>query len=400
MSNLTSRVRNGKIPQPTQRGFTKKKWLQEFNKLTSPSDEDIKLYESGEWAFDKFEIIRNELTAFNLDDVSNQTLIRMLVGTVNRATHVLSHAHIPTQPSGIRFAEQPLQTGLGKINRVSPKATPDMVLMSSIDGLRYPLRMVLSRQKDPTTTLADEEVFAKVHGAMILGQYYDHIDAYWMKCLWNGCHIDVAGREDLVIAPDNDFTRIEAVSDYRRQVLTAELIFHFQSIWNKFDDEIQKGFLSSTPQINVKGSGKKRKYDIRPYKTDDTRSKIIIVNRIISDKDYYTPFFKEELPKLTQITVDDLLKFWEVLHSIAMAQIDQLPAPNKQREFKTVEDAFIFTPILYFDQTKILLKKWLGFSAEKIERIIKFFTFIARFRSRRKAYLLENTRRFFAYTQN
>lgn len=375
MPSFIDKVRNKEIPQPTQRNFTLHKWEQKFNQTIEPSDEDIKLYKSGVWVFQKLESIRRLLLPLHFDDVSREIHIKLLIAYVNRVPHLLSHIALPYKENQIRFAEQPLQAHLGSINPVNPKSDPDMILMSSVDGLRYPLKLALSSKKDSSNTYDDKEILMKIFVANTLAQYYDHISIYWMKCLWNGWYIDSNEDIDLVIPPKTDFPAIEAVSDYRRQVLNSELIIHFETIWSRFDEQVKKANFSSTPNVITKGSGKKVKYDVRPHETDNLRSGIMLTNRVIADRGYYTPFFNEQLPELPGVTIDDLLRFWEVLHSIGMAQIDKLSAPAKQRDINTINDVLIYAPTLYFDQTKALFKKWLNFSNNKIEQIIKFFTY-------------------------
>ena len=375
MPSFTIQVKTGKIPQPPQRSFTLEKWEKAFNKINEPSDEDYRLYRSGKWVFNQFQTVRKKLQPINFDNVSKQTHIRLLVGVTNRVTNILSHIHLPIGDNKIMFAEQPLQATLRNINPVSPNSNPDMVLSSSIDGLRFPLKLALSRQKDSSTSIVDEILIENIFRATVYGQYYDHIDSYWMYCLWNGWYLDTASSIDIVKPPETDFPIIEGVSEYRRQVLGTEFSFHFNSFWLKSDDETKASFYATAPVVFTKGSGKKTRYGVKRNLSDNFRSRIIIINRLRAEKGYYAPFFLEGLPVLDQITINDLMNVWEVLHSLAMAQIDRLSSPGKEREIKKIDDILIYAPVLYFDQTIEILKKWLNFSINKIKNILAFFSF-------------------------
>jgi hypothetical protein len=372
MGIFVERVRNGKIPQPTQRQFSKDKWSDEFNKLDSPSEEDVRLFETGKWIFEKFESIRERLKTPSLDAICREDLLRLLVGMTNRIAFLMVHTSVSVTDN---FSiESAIQSNLSQINAADPTSTPDMVLTASVDSLRFPLRRALDHRTRNSTVADEVEALNNVHFASVLGQFYEVYDSLWMSTLWGGRYLKHSGGVDRVMPASSKEAIVSAVSEHRRQMLSGLSAYLVAAAWNGIDPELRIRHLKTVPNVSVKGRGKKRRFQISPGFAGSPRSNIILHYRLLAEREYYSPFFKVPLPNLTGINISEVLAVAEVLHVVAAAEMNSLPSPKTESAITRFEALFVYSPILYFDEISELIKRHLSFSHDKIRKILAFLT--------------------------
>jgi hypothetical protein len=84
MTEFIKKVRNGLIPQPTQKSFDLPIWDDAFLRINEPTTEDIRLHETGTWIFRKRESIRRKLKPIWVKGFSKRDQLLLFVGGANR----------------------------------------------------------------------------------------------------------------------------------------------------------------------------------------------------------------------------------------------------------------------------------------------------------------------------
>lgn len=374
MSTFVQRVRNSEIPHPTQRSFTLAIWHKAFADLANHSESDERLYKTGWWVFDKLEAIRRKLAPMQLDGFSRDELLRMYVGAANRNCLIIGSVQLPTEKQDFFIAEQSIQAKITEGDLHAPASHPDSLLLSSIDGLRFPIRQAFShKDKISNSRLPDGQVLDRIKGITLLGQLYDAMESYWVHSLWNGWYIETQDDVDYLRPPEDIRPIISAVSLYRRQALSMELSLHVGTEWtHRAPASFKKQALSKLPRVIIKGSGKKRRYEVRSRNDEDDRSMTMIMERMKAVREYYGPLMGEPLPKVRSLTLERVFDAWEVLHALAESLIATLPSDTS---VFAIDKLLRYAPTVHRGQIESLLITWCGVSADIARAIIEFFSY-------------------------
>ena len=217
------------------------------------------MHETGKWIFQKLESIRRKLKPTWVKGLSKRDQLLLFVGGANRDCHLLANMTVPVDSKEIFVMEQIIQAKVEQPYGFGP-ASPEAMLLSSVDSLRFPIRMVhvLKESQENENIAADLEILNRVRVSAYLAQIYSIIEGYWMQALWNGWYIDSKTRDDsdLVAPPNNVIPLVTAISDYRRQALVSELILHFSHEWKYDLTETQKRSLTHRlPEISALTEG-------------------------------------------------------------------------------------------------------------------------------------------------
>jgi hypothetical protein len=374
MSDFVQKVQSGDISQPTQNSFSLERWQQSFESISHPSDVEVNLYETGKWIFNKLERIRRKLAPLMLADIPRDELARIFVGIANRDCHLAGSALPPIDESKTYLAEQLLRGQL-KGNLLGPPARPDEIIMSSVDGSRFPLIFALKSPKKPGSklTLPDGETLDRAKGMMVLGQYYMAVESYWLECLWNGWYVVSNENGDLLRPPKDNTAIIKEASIFRREVLSLEGTNHAIRLWkNSLTEDIKKNLCARIPEIIIKGSGKKRKFEIRPVAYDENVPPLTLIYRLLAQSEYYGPLLDLPLPLLDSVTLNKLFDAWEVIRALAEALLGTLPISS---DVFLVEKLLKYAPTVYMDQVADLLCTWLSISSADSKKIIRFLLY-------------------------
>lgn len=91
-SVFLKRIQSSKIRHPTQRGFSRDKWIEEFCLLDSPTEDDRRIYEAGLWFHERLTRVRKKYEEFPDPQVDTDQLIQIYVAIINREYKVMSDA--------------------------------------------------------------------------------------------------------------------------------------------------------------------------------------------------------------------------------------------------------------------------------------------------------------------
>lgn len=151
-------VQSGTVSHPTQRSFSVSKWDQAFAVIEKPTTADVRLHETGRWAFRKLESIRRQLGNRWVDLPSKRDHLLAFIAGANRDCHLLSILGLSLEPESL-LMEQIIQAKVEQPYGLGP-ASPDAMLLSSIDGLRFPLQRIYAANgvSRTSTRLSDLEI--------------------------------------------------------------------------------------------------------------------------------------------------------------------------------------------------------------------------------------------------
>lgn len=375
MKSFTQFVRNGAVPQPTQRSFTLASWNKSFEGFEKASDEDTRLYRTGVWAFKKLEAVRRKLTSSWLDGISNHQLLMMYVAFANRVCQLVAKA-TPSPDDKIIISEQIIQAKLEQSFSIGA-ADPDSILLSSIDGLRFPLQKAfLQTEKPAAVTIEETEIIDHIKITAVLGQIYNIIEGYWMQALWNGWFVEPRhDGSDLIRPPQGIAAIVSSISVYRRQALMLEAGFHFNYEWqHSLSNKAKSELVSTLPRILLKHRKGLAKFDVRAREKEDHGAVALLQNRIQAERSYYTPLMNELLPQAGKVTLKMLLEAWEVLYALAESMMQKIPGVKDSGVY-TSEKLLKYAPTIHKEVLIGLVRKWCRFSASDAERIVEFFSY-------------------------
>lgn len=377
MDSFVKRVRNGDVSQPTQRSFTEAHWQEEFASVATRSPDDRDLYRTGLWAFNKLEAIRGKLIGLWPEGIGKDYLLRMYAAGANRNFQILLQMHPGLEKDEVLISEQIVQSKIPSSHTLEP-ARPDSLLLSSIDGLRFPIQKAYSAANvRDIPKLNDEETISRIISTSLLGQIYDTIEAYWMTALWNGWFVETMKNSDvdLIRPPATLLPLMSAISLYRREALMLEASFHFHREWkNLLTETTRTALISELPRIDLKEQVGSRKYIVSVRQGEDSGSMMMLQNRIQAERGYYVPLLDQPLDHLVPITLHMLLKAWEVLYALAESLLGTLPNPKDSGVY-SVEKLLKYAPVISRQELARLLQEWCGFPAAIADRTVEFFSY-------------------------
>lgn len=374
---FVKRVRNGLVAQPTQKSFNLAIWDNAFSAITRPTTEDIRLHEAGKWAFLKFESIRRKLEPVFVTGRSKRDRLSMFVGGANRDCHLLVKLATPVDSEELLVMEQIIQAKLEQPYGFGP-ARPDEMLLSSVDSLRFPIRMVHSvKELEIETKTSDLEIIERVYISSYLAQIYSIVEGYWMHALWNGLYIDSTTRDDsdLVLPPNHLDPIVTIISDYRRQALMGELLIHFSQEWKYvLTDEQKERFAARFPEVTIVDQASDLRFHVSKKTKPDEEVMISLLKGAQAERGYYAPLVDEPLEKIGAITLRMLLQAWEVLYALSEVLMTTFPTIEDSGVY-SIEKLLRYAPAIRKKDLVGLVVQWCNVEEDVAQHIVKFFSY-------------------------
>lgn len=238
MNKFVDNVRTSKIPNPTSRKFTLKKWENNFTSIGNPSEKDQRLFTSGIWIYENLKRIRDILAEETFFDVMPKedsiklfcNWVNLLIQQARQATRLANTSHSFTMG-------QVVQAKFGQGKESNPPT--DTIVESIIDGLRFPLSELCS--KSPTSSNVGsssqpEVILRKVNIILNLGRYYSWLLETWNHCVWMDWYVDITEKYDIVRQVDTEMEKIHAISFFRYRLFSPENLILFIELWNSADE--------------------------------------------------------------------------------------------------------------------------------------------------------------------
>lgn len=377
---FVEQVRGGAIRWPVQRGFDLADWEAAFQRVGDPSKADTQLYEDGRWFFGKCELVRQKLSEKDLSGISIEDRIRIICGIANHHYLLAGHESMSrlikkTEKKGYHMVEDTLQ--LRSENSAGVETHIVGGLEGFIDGLRFPLRVFLSKEEPTDTTLGDDApVPADFVVATALGEYYDRFEKYWSHCLWNKWSVVKEAEFDLIRCHPDAKTISHTVSLRRLQTLHLN-----ESL------AIQRWFGSKPPGLSELIKGRKKlsasgeiddiDLEVQPYgKVNQVPPEVAL--RLRSSQIHLDFLLDTSMPEVAGMKMSDFLNAWELLSTLDDALTGLLPSLHEGEHdghFMTMSELRGYASVVRRSELKRVLTATCGFDSHQSEAVLDFLTF-------------------------
>lgn len=368
-------VRNSRIKQPTQRGFSSRIWKEHFSTITTPTENDCRLYEDGLWFDLRLSEIRNSFEEFSDPEIPVDMLLKLYVGMVNRDTKVtfeaISKAYSQSSSKTVfvgQIAEQRLVIGNNRF-----PIHPTGAIESSVSAVRHILAQLLSKENSNTQkkSVANDEILRSIATRMNLAVLYDDLLYYWNECLWNGWHVEIGTKQDLIVPPSHMDYVSRVVTEHRADCLLYEFAWWAQQLWRDLPNELRQ-IEQNRQYITDFGRKGKRKYLELGNIVDINNPPPAYAIRITAEELYWNEILNEPLPALDNLTIRNILLVWDVLASLGDVFWRRLPNNTTVMKAKTLLE---FAPTVQIPQLCKSLSEATGLPFDKVSSILNFLTF-------------------------
>lgn len=368
-------VRNSKVKQPTQRGFSSQRWKEYFNSVDRRSDNDCRVYESGLWFDSKLTEIRKKLEGFPESKLSVDTWLRLYTAFVNRDYKVALDAPKKVQEQRSEetvFVGELIDQRL-PIGRTGQPVNMTAVIESSVSAIRYPLAQLLidKRNISQSKLTSDAEILKIIAARLNLAVLYDGFSDFWGECFWNGWSVKNGNKQDLVIPPATQEYISRVISEYRADCLLMEITWRCLNLWGKMPRNLKQIELNR-PRITALKRRRKRKYLELGNAVDSGLPSPDFIIRIAAEELYWNEILIEPLPALDGLTIRDLLIVWDLLASLGQVLESKLPDHTGVSNTKKLLE---FAPTIPASELRKAISNATKLSAEQVSLVLRLFTF-------------------------
>jgi len=393
MSDFVRKVQRGEVAQPTQWGFSREQWRNEFNKTNNPSGRDNDLFDAGLWFFDQFEDIRTHLRSADLDEIGRMDLVRMYCGLANHDFVHLSRESRALAEGASRdnmlltdeMYQQEITTAFGqKINLID-------AMEGSVDAVRLPISHTLqSHETENTSIPLDDNAPGDVVYAKVLGETYGIFESLWLECLWNNWKVMHRDQVTLVVSPADSKDQSRAISFNRQARLESEAAIRTGHERN----QIPKEWRPPAWVARLKNDSlNDLKFEVAQVEEETDRRFTSEILRVLASEFYLAELFHEPLPNVEELTLVTLLDAWQVLSSITesvyekiidakdlnnrdtASEIDEVNTDDTEDEFLSIKELFEYAPKIPEQELVDNLTSTLPITPSEATSIIDLFTF-------------------------
>lgn len=371
--SFLSDVKNSKIKQPTQIGFSAKSWKTAFDSFENISEQDEKIYLMGLWTDKYLNSIRSELKKYNDKVVDLIKLRQMYVATLNRDycvadTAIKEHLEYSKEKGVV----------IGAIPEKKFPIGPDNfnvhlfgAIEAGVGALRFPLSETFRKNNIIDKGLDDLEILQILLIRINLASTYSLILNLWGESLWSNWGLESADKLDLIRPPKSREHLCRVVSEHRFEALNAEFSYHTINIWAQLPKEIKNIERDKKRVISIERRGKRKVLKLGVI--DDEAILIPELSMAIaSEEQYWDQLLEIPLPNYPNITIRDLVKAWGVFSSLGRVLKSKCP---KDTGVNSIGKLLQFSPRLNKSELLIATKKATGFSHDQILSIIDLCTF-------------------------
>ncbi len=367
MSHLFKKIRENKLKQPTQRGFSLASWKKEFDSINQPvSERDVELFKAGIVIFELLEEIRiclRELYQECAPDMTNDEIITAFLSDSNRNTHQILKEKFTRD--GLNVSRKTTKNTLNK-----NEMTFEEVANGSIDGIEKAVSLCIQRKNKGEHLRKGSAPIDKlsfVGKEMGLSQLYGIYEDYWAAILWSNYSFKCISEELKVFQISQPLSDIEVgfeVSHMRIQKLAAQ----YMSI---FDSPSSQLFIEHDNYICFRKSGKRRICEIISLPKADQKIQLLDFLWRCHTKDLSDQFGNQVLSDAKQFgfSVFNLLEVFRVLSILSLQLRSGFPINN---EYWTFNKLLHFCPKLPKSDLQKATSKAIGIDFELVRKIFDF----------------------------
>jgi hypothetical protein len=327
MGTFVDRVRQGDIPQPTQRPYTAKAWREEFEAIVDADAQDKELFDAGLIVDRILAGLRQKLTESRFQSATRADRLKAICGLINHDTAVLKkkideeleQLEPGSTVSTVDLSEQTvtLRSGI--------KVTPDQLITTLIDSAVFPLDDALQSRdvKSPSPVTLDD-----VGLAFVIANQYRLASELWSSCVWGEKVIehDASANRVIIRVRNTAEAKQVAVSQHRNETIQHGATHHALGLWRerltlaaKKALVIEKGVTAYTPD---------KRSRFRIEKLDLHRRKRLpgdVHRWLMALEGYLSPFVRLALPSAQRLTVERINQVAQVLATLVRAVLAKIP---------------------------------------------------------------------------
>jgi hypothetical protein len=372
--NFLSSIQNSLVKQPTQIGFSTKKWDAFFKQFENHSEEDKKIYEAGLWFFDCFARIRELLSKYNDKVVDLYILRQSYVSIINRDFLVAKMGIEENIDSS-----DDKKVLMGQLSEMKLPIGPENfdvhilgALETSVSGIRFPLSQTFQKEKlSIKNKISDLDFLNVLFMNANLASLYHTVTQLWGDCLWNGWYMHSNKNMDVIVPPMTKEHVSRVVSLHRRELLEAEFVYHTITLWADMHKKLKEMEINKIRIISTKRIGKRKRFILGKYK-DEEKILAALSMSITAEELYWNEVLLSSLPNIPILTVREIIEAWDVLFSLGNAIYSKLP---EDTGVKNITKLLQFAPKFKKKELINSIRKITGFSYEKSVAVIDLCTF-------------------------
>lgn len=371
-NSFKEKIRNGKIPAPTNKKFNIKNWHTEWEKVKGEASEDDKsIYEAGTIINELLSEIRSTLgEAFktHAPQIKNSTYLKILFSISNRDTSIIKNIG-KKQPEGLTDTLNIISTD----NVNGSELTLDEMAHSAVDGLEKAIEFCIDRnlkEKELTAGTKPVPIIEFLPYELYLSQIYGAYEGYWDAILWGDYELIEHDKKNKVYEFKQKPTPSEIAyltSSSRKLRLAAQ---DAGIVTHKTFLEINK----KDKYISPTGQGKRKGFSVAEIEKADIQlqAKNSYLNLCIIrlENEFPETLLNQKTPQ--KFTVKEAIEIFRILSLLALTYEEKYP---KDASFNNINRLMEFCPLA--NKTKLIeaIRQATEFNVETIESVIEFLKF-------------------------
>lgn len=328
MGEFAKSVRYGKTPGPTQKRFNRTEWDSQKSNSTLDAEDKRVLY-AGLLFDDLLSYLRQEIRLSEID-LKQSAISRFAIAIatlnfyqINEQTQIAKPK--PGEKKSIAVSSQLSKTVEARGGQVF---SPDELLTGAGDAMKHMFRELASwtdqaeRRTEYEATAADIDNIDRELNQAIL---YQCAAEYWSDCVGNGYGL-AKHEEGIAITPyDPDLEIARIVSIYRRlSISTQDAMAAVESWLHRWPRKAKEKLCEIPLVCRTHGADRIERIELgfNRKALDSTAFGVAATQWL--QRSYYQPFMDEPLPKLQNLTLNQIILGWRLLQSLAVSIFDSL----------------------------------------------------------------------------
>jgi len=323
MGEFAKKVRHGDIAGPTRPKFRLTEWKEKENDPTL-DDTDRRILNAGIVLGEVLSAVRNKVGLRSIDLRPDVTL-RLVLGHAVHTQCIIRE--------NVRFlVENATSDGSFFWNSILDRAIPvtggqtftsDEIVTGFGDGAKYLLKDVLrieqlDRQRNEKQA-CDEDV-ATILAEINTATLYHSVVEIWNDCVGNEYELTSDGLRINARPSNADLAIASTVSMYRRENMALRDLLEFREFWQYRWSRATKARMSNMPLVvGLRGSSVLEKIELGINERSLNNASVALASALALQHGYYASLLDEPLPLLNNITINEMIKGWRLLQSLAAA---------------------------------------------------------------------------------
>ncbi|WP_224248957.1 hypothetical protein [Hyalangium gracile] len=319
---LRTRVLEGDLKGPSQKGFEPEQWLSALRAIPSPSLEDLRLFAAALWFDSQFEGLRAYFEATPVPPGRPDQIIRRAVGLVNRECLTVAET-VQRNLAATRgtitqrdIVESRISLA-GNVNVAPAEATVE----GTVDGLRFELAALTA--STPRTFANELDGLGQLRQMFLRLNFtiaYHGLEEDWMECLHHDLAVEMPEDQPTQLVPrDLERASARALGLDRETMLVQEMMQHGIEGLRKLP-RVLDAILRRKAIRFRKLSGK-----VHVGETTEDMAVQIHLWRMVASEPDLDPHAKEPLESLGGVTLLEMLEAWAALVPLTMDIASRMP---------------------------------------------------------------------------